>query len=297
MSKRFYYQLAPPPRSVPLFLRLHLLFGGFFNLFGWIFFGVGLIFFWPFGANADLSSAIYFRGDLEATVGKALFSEETGFSEGGSKGRSGTPVYANHYSFVYDGMEYTGISYATGTYFEGGEPVTIEYPKGRPSISRIEGMRRAMFGPWVLFVVIFPIIGIFFIFFGLKDGMKANRLLAIGRQGMGKLIAKVPTNTRINQQTVYKYTFEFTADDGRRHEVVARTHIPMVLEDEPQERLLYDPYNPSYAVMMDSLPASPAIDEAGNIVDISPLRLLPVIIAPGLTIIGHGTYLFFRYFI
>jgi hypothetical protein len=296
MKKRYFYNLAPPPRQVPMFVRCRLLFGGFANQFGWLFFGFGLIFFWAFAGNADLTSPLYFRGEVETVTGRALHSEETGASEGGSKNRRGTPIYANHYSFVYDGVEYEGVSYSTGNYFSNGDTVTIEYPKGNPRVSRVQGMRRALFGPWVIFVVIFPAVGLCFILVGLKNGIKANRLLANGKLGLGKLKSKEPTNTRINNQTVYKYTFEFADELGRSCQVVSRTHIGGVLEDEQEERLLYDPYNPSYAVMMDSLPASPAIDGTGNIVDISPMRALLVLIIPGISIIGHGAYAYWKFF-
>jgi hypothetical protein len=288
---RNHYILAPPPRQVPSSIRCQLLFGGFSNQFGWFFFGFGLIFFWVFAANADLLSAVYYRGDLETVTGKALYSEKTSASE------NRTRVYANHYSFVYGGVEYNGISYATGDYFSGGEQVTVEFPNGRLDLSRIQGMRRSIFGTAAIFVVIFPAVGLGFIAFGLVGGIKANRLLTNGKLGMGRLKLKEPTNTRINHQMVYKYTFEFNDEIGRNHNVVSRTHIIGVLEDEQEERLLYDPNNPSYAVMMDSLPASPAIDSMGNIVDAKPLRGLLVLIAPGISIIGNGAYLLLKFFI
>ena len=84
--------LAPPPRPVPLPLRVQLLLGGFFGQFGWFFFGFGLIFFWAFAMQADLSSWLRFSGSLGSTEGKITACFKTSYSVGGSRGHGGTPV-------------------------------------------------------------------------------------------------------------------------------------------------------------------------------------------------------------
>jgi len=68
------------------------------------------------------------------------------------------------------------------------------------------------------------------------------------------------------------------------------------LEDEAEERVLYDPYNPTYAVMNDSLPGSPAIDSLGQFQVASYYRALLVLIIPGITILGHGAYAYYKFF-
>ena len=42
MAQPFSFSL--PPRDVPLTVRLQVLFGGFLNQFGWLFFGFGMVF-------------------------------------------------------------------------------------------------------------------------------------------------------------------------------------------------------------------------------------------------------------
>jgi hypothetical protein len=68
-----------------------------------------------------------------------------------------------------------------------------------------------------------------------------------------------------------------------------------MLEDEPEEPLLYDPLLPSYAVMLDDLPGSPRIDDAGNIKCKSPAAAILLLIIPLATLLGHGTYLYLRF--
>jgi len=309
-------RLSPPPRSVPISVKLGLLFGGFLNQLGWFFVGFGSILCWVFLSSADLTSFYQFRGEIETVSGVVTDSKRTNAYEGSGRrpmhGRRGighgtrrttysetgrkTPIYANYYKFTGpDGKEYTGISYATGRKLQKGQSVTIEFPKGNPSVSRIKGMRRAIFGPAVSFVALFPLIGIVLVFFGLKNGIKANRLLAMGELATGTLKSKVATGTKVNNRPVYELTFEFKADDGNTYEVKTRTHQPELLTDQQQETLLYDPFNPNYAVMLDSLPSAPEIDETGNLRPRNPLRMLLVLILPFLSLGGNGVYVYLNY--
>ncbi len=286
MSRRSDYALAQPPRRVPWLVRSQVLFGGFMNQFGWLFFGFGLIFVWIFGLNADLSSLLIPLRTMETAEGMVLRVEET------SATVNETPVYAYTYIFRVESLEqeFQGSSYSTGRQFEPGWIVTIEYARSNPEVSRIHGMRQAIFGPWVLCLVfIFPLIGLVFIIVGLRNGFKANRLLANGQIAWGQLKAKEPTSTTVNDQPVYKLTFEFQADDGAIYEVVAKTHLPHLLEDEAEEQVLYNPRRPAYAVLLDQLPGSPDLDELGYIHPAS-LRsgVLPLLL-PGLTLLIHGT--------
>jgi len=280
------YALAQPPRHVPWLVRSQVLFGGFASQFGWLFFGFGLIFVWIFGLNADFGGILFSVGEVGSAEGVVLQVEATGASV------NERPVYAYTYTFRVESQEreYQGVSYSTGRQYEPGWPVTVEYLSSRPDFSRILGTRQAAFGPWVLcLVLLFPLIGLVFMLGGFVGGLKGNRLLAQGKVTVGELTSKEPTNTSINNQPVYKLTFAFRADDGGIYEVVSKTHLPQLLEDEVEEQLLYDPRNPANAVMLDNLPGSPDIDEMGYI-HVTDLKrgLLPLVL-PGLTVLVHGT--------
>ena len=86
---------------------------------------------------------------------------------------------------------------------------------------------------------------------------------------MGVLKSKEPTNTKVNGRRVYRLTFEFAADDGKLYEMTSKTHLPYNLEDDAQERLLYDPARPTYAVMLDRFRPVPDVDEMGHIRPVS----------------------------
>jgi hypothetical protein len=282
------FTLAGPPRSVPLAVRLRLLYGGFANQFGWLFFGFGMIFVWVFGFNTDPTALLDFRGDLEEVQGAITRCEDTNASQNDSE------IYAHYYLFEADGQEYDGVSYSVGRRSSPGDKVTVQFPPDRPARSRIKGMRTALFPIFVLFVVLFPLIGLCFMLAGFRKGRKAVRLLANGEQALGVLKSKEPTGTRINNRRVYKLTFEFMDQMGQTYEATAKTHEPECLQDDAEEPLLYDPIRPTYATMLDHLPGAPRVDDMGQIQTQSPVKSVLVIIVPALSIIGHGLYLAWR---
>lgn len=274
-------QFAPPPRRVPISLELANIFNGM-SQFGWFFFGFGMIFFWVFVGHADFS-AITFRGDIAQTSGKVVRVEETGASE------NETSVMANHYEYSVAGQRLRGTSYTTGSAVAEGEEVTVEFTEGNPLRSRIAGMRRAQFGPWISFVAIFPLIGFLILYYAMKNGLRRTALLRRGILTTGKLIDKEPTNVTVNDRRVYELTFEFTARDGRRCEAKARTSDPSRLEDENAEPLLYDPEDPSRAYLLDEIPGRPEVDGTGELLG-RPIQAVFMLILPVIVIGGHVLY-------
>jgi len=271
-------------RTVPISIKITNVFGGFLNQFGWLFFGFGMIFFWIFGAKADFSF-IHFRGEVVTVQGISLGAYETSYSS------NEVPVVENLFKFTDSfGDEWQGISYATGRYYNEGDEVTVEYPKGKPEYARIQGMRISMFGPWVLFVTIFPLIGLMFIVFGFKLGLKANRLLKKGIITQGKLVKKERTQTEINEQPVYKLTFIFKDRLGYEQEAIVKTYRTHELEDDKYETLLFMENNPEKVILADALPGKVKIDESGIIAGTSGSKALAVSILPLVSIIGHGGY-------
>lgn len=284
------FTLGGPPRYVPLLVKLKVLLGGFLNQFGWFFFGFGLVFVWMFTLNADLTSWCTFRGELAVAEGTVIESKETNMRV------NETRVYEHKYSFIgADGLEYAGASYKTGGGLRNGQKVTIEYKPGKPETSRIRGMRRGVIGLFGLIPAIFPAIGLCLIIAGIRKGIKANHLLRYGEQTTGKLISKDRTGAEVNDQPVYKMTFEFAASDGSSCQVIAKTHRPEALEDEEQEPLLYDPSRPDYAVMMDNLPGNPRIDSNGEIRAGSSAAALLVMVIPAVTLVGHGIFIYQKF--
>ena len=253
------------PRKVPLATQIVVQFGHTLQRVGWIFFAFGSAFAWVFAGNADISSLWQFRGELKTTQGIITSVRQTHFSEGGSKHSKGTPVYEYSYEFTVDDRPYHSIAFRTGSIGSAGGSVAVQYRAGHPEISRITGMRKAPFGPVVLMVLMFPLIGLAMIMYFASSGRRNVWLLENGEVTQGTLIRKEATNTQVNKQPVYKLTFAFKDLYGQTQEAVAKTHLPEKLMDERTETLFYDPRNPRHAVMLDGLPGDPEITSRGEI--------------------------------
>ena len=280
-----YYGLASPPRYVPWPVRAQVQFGGFLNFFGWLWFGFSMLFVWSFGLFTSFNDSYFWFISPDTAPGVITAVESTSASE------NDVPVYANHFNFRVERLEteFQGLSYTTGQNFSVGDTVEIEYLPELPNVARIQNSRSGIFSLWVLCLIgIFPLVGLGMIVPGMYLGFKGNRLLKQGKVGLGRLVAKEPTNTRFNDQTVYKLTFEFIADDGQTYQATARSHTPYNLEDEAEEQLVYDPHNPTNAVLLDNLPGEPDIDEFGNIQVADYGRSIRSLILPTLVIMIHG---------
>ncbi len=282
MSRPNFDRLAPPPRTAGLELRLYTLFAEPFGQVGWVLVAFGSIFFWAFAMNADATSWLVFRGDPPTALGTVTGVGDTRARENGQR------VWTVAYSFrAGDGALRQGTSYVSGTAPKVGERVTVEFVEARPEVSRIQGMRRAMFGPGALFVSLFPGLGCLMVVFAFRSGRHKLRLLVEGKVASGKLVSREGTNVRVNRRPVVKLTYEFAADDGQRHRAVARTSLPEELTDEAREALLYLPDAPERAVLVDDLPKGVTADEMGELHLSRPALAVMALVLPLFTVLGN----------
>ncbi len=191
------------------------------------------------------------------------FSEQNPIIEGTvieahSTGASVNETLVYEYTYTYNttsGGNYQGTGYSTGQIFEVNDPIQVIYKRNKPELSKAKELRLSSFPTEVGFVVIiFPLIGLIMLYFGAKKAINAIWILKIGEVAYGKFLHKEPTNTTVNKQRVYKLTFEFTAKDNKTYQTISKTHLTYRLEDEEQEKLVYDPDDPENAVLLDALP-------------------------------------------
>ena len=286
--------IRPAPRSVPLSTRLVILFGGTLSAIGWCLFAFGGMFAWIFAGNADWSSVFSFRGPLETAQATLTDSAQTHFSEGGGRHSRGTPIFAHHYTFYFEDRRYAGTSYSLGRGPRDGAIAAVEFPAGRPALSRIHGMRRAPFGPGVWFVFIFPAAGLSMIVPRLLTGRKGVRLLVNGEVAEGRLISKQATNVKTNGRTVFKLAFEFKDSRGETRQAVARTEKPEKLEANSAEPIFYDPQDPSCSVLLDNLPGKHGLADNG---DFEPNGFWPAtraLVMPCASLMVQAVFLYLR---
>ncbi len=279
--------LVPPPRRVPLALSIRVVLGGYGQV-GWALLGFGLIFVWAFSVDGALASAFRFAGALELVEGTTTSWRELNLSI------NEETVYETSYSFVVDGRTYSGASYETGYYVPPGQMLPVEYRASNPATSRLQGMRASPAGLAVAFVLIIPLIGLVVLRAGLRNGLRARRLLAEGALAHGTLATTEATGAQVGGQPVHRLTFEFAAANGDRYPVTTTTHAAEKLLDEPREAIVYDPRHPADATTIDDLPGRPIIDERGELraggVREFGLALVNLLV-PCVTVFGHGVFL------
>ncbi|MBX3473508.1 MAG: DUF3592 domain-containing protein [Planctomycetes bacterium] len=279
-----------PGRGVPVAVAIRIAGGGILTLIGWAVFGFTMIFWWVFGMNADVASHFQFDDSTRSTTGRIIEVRSTGYTEGGSKNTPGTPIY--QYEFEYDlgsGSMRRGTSFTLGQVYQAGQSVPVEFVPADPAVSRIQGARRAAFGAEVMLVALFPLIGIGLIIAGYVSGVRTLAILRRGKIAQGRLIDKQPTNTSINKQRVFALTFEFVDESGHTHRATVRTHHTHKAEDDPHERLFYDPQNPARAYLVDLLPKGVHAGFDGSLTGTGPpVMVVLAICLPAVVLVVHG---------
>jgi len=291
MTRLNFERLLPPPRRVPPGLQLYALFGDSTGRVGWFVLALSSLFCWPFLLRTEIAP-FFLRGPVGTTSGQVTSVTETGSSE------NDETILAVAYSFrVGDDQPHSGRSYVTGSAATVGDRVTVEYAEGAPQVSRIQGMRSAPFGKVVLSVLIFPAVGVLLVWVSLSAGLKQLRLLRGGRVGEARLKNKADTRKTHgdDDEPVYRYDYEFVAEDGRRHEFQYETHRTGPLETETSRALLYLPERPATRLWVDDLPQSIEADGEGNVFLASPSAAVRSLFLPGLVLLGNGAYAVLRW--
>jgi len=241
------------PRAVPRQLVWRLWFGTSLAKIGWFFAGVGMVFTFVFLPRSELLAPDYDRSGTATIIGV----EATNSSE------NDEAIYRVDYTFTDDdGVARTGASYTKDSSVRGDHPV--EYLADDPGKSRLVGMRSRPFGWWVVFVLLFPIVGLGMAIPQLVAGHRATRLLRFGVETHGTLLVKKATSVTVDNMSIMALTFEYQVG-GRPYRTTVKTLETSMLEDDAQEPMIYDPQDPSRATTLDHLPGSPKISADGEI--------------------------------
>ena len=247
-KKKHHESSKSEARHIPLGIKIRILFVHPVFYIGLIFFVIGVLFSTVFLSMINFED-YKFSKELSITEGIVNEYSKTNAQENEEY------VYKYNFSFSIDGQTYLSECYTTGLKFENNEIVKVEYLKNKPNIARISGSRKSVFFPgFILFVLIFPILGVILITVRLIFGFKSLYIVTYGQIAYGILVNKEPTNTQINNNTVFKMYFKFIAKDGKEYTTVNKTHLTYNLEDEVEEKLVYLPGNPEKAVLIDLFP-------------------------------------------
>ncbi len=254
-------RLVPPPRWVPLPTTCAAL-TGLIGFVGAIFFSFGMIFMWVFGAA--LHPIDEWR--LSRSYAEAPAVIELVKTTNANVNR--TPVYEYRFHFQPgDGLPVNGSCYTTGQTWKDGDRVVAHYLPENPEVARLEGSRRSMFSPWILlFLLIFPTVGLAFFIPPIVSGAKKIKLLRSGEITGAISISSSPTNTSINNVPVMKYSYEFRDRLGVVYTGASKALPTEKIGDETAEPILYLPSNPRQSMLVDALPLKfpLEVDEEGH---------------------------------
>lgn len=190
-------------------------------------------------------------------------------------------TYSNSYRFIKNDVVYTGVSYSYSKCpIPKGTIVTIEYPIGLPTVSNIKDMKNTPYYyyyelnlPWIMLIGFLIAFGI--LIYNIRISFNWIKLLKTGVLGYGKLeedkylsgISSLPGVLRGQKEleSGYILIFRYQGLNRLTYRLKVYTTEPDLLQDEELEQLIYDPANPSNAVMLDTIPGGIIIDSEGNI--------------------------------
>jgi hypothetical protein len=237
-------------RKVPFGLKLQIFFSDVRGLIGLVFTATGSIFMIVFGSVFLDSASLGLKADSPVVYGVIEAVTPTNTSV------NGQTLYKYAYVFEAEGgrifrgsvKKYAGIA-------QSGDSIRVRYATDNPAVSGLADYQENAMPWWImLFLMIFPAVGILLLMFAFKKTKRTAKVLKCGETAWGDYDGQEPTNTRINNQTVYRLFFKFTASDGNEYTAVGTTHKTYRLRDEERELIVYDPQDPKNAFPTDAFP-------------------------------------------
>lgn len=251
-------RLRPGPRRVSDKMVLSLCFAALGQV-GWLVLGFSSIFVFAFDLPAlvvDLT-----RSDEGALVvpGKVVAVANT------SMRINKVAVRRVSFTWELDRSAHRSDSFHTGDPgLAPGKIVDVIVSPRDPTTAVIRGMRRTVPSRGVVFVGVFPLVGLALALGGVRRGLRHARLLREGEPAKGKLVGQRGTGVYVNKQPVIEYTFSFRTRSGEERTASVKTSEAGKILDEREEPLFYDPRDPDRTVLLGSLPGDPRVDDEGN---------------------------------
>jgi hypothetical protein len=277
-----------PPRHLGWYTRAVLFFGDRVSQMGWLLFTAGSLFFWTTSTHSEARLWFHHQTlDWATKAGDVLSVDSTG------KWEDKKQIWHYGHTFALDGVRYPGESYSVGKKFDAGQIAYIQYDPEDPGYNRIIGMRQNLYSVRANWMLLLPLLGLFFIFHPVSQNLRFIRLLKIGDFTRGKLAGKTATNESVKTggsvRPVVKYLFAFEYE-GTVYHANCRTHRTDLVEDEETESILFDRYNPAYNLVYDAVPNVPVTGPGGKMMP-APVGKAWVLFLPAFGVAVNLVYL------
>ena len=201
---------APWPRRLPIAFIWALFFNHPLRHFGWIFLLIGGSITHLFVMLADWDTSEFGTREEQGwylTIGEIVNRESTSTSV------DGVPVKQYLIKFTDGrGQEVKFDAYSLEDYGTHTE-VDVEYHLESELSPRARNMLRAPLGPYTLLLLIFPLVGMAFAFFGFPTRLKLSRVLSHGELVEGMFKADQISQDQ-HEQTTYHYQLSYLDQRG-----------------------------------------------------------------------------------
>jgi hypothetical protein len=170
------------------------------------------------------------------------------------------PLLEYHYRYSSNGNILNSGSFLEfAEIYKSGQEIQIEYLIDFPEISRISGKDRRNYHQIMFLAGIGgTLAGFFFLYPSIRKTRRERKILMDGLPARGKLIQAEPTDLQVNEQTVYKLTYEYSTGPNKSQQFSVRSHMIRNLSEEHTETVVYDPLKPSSPLIINTLPRSVA---------------------------------------
>ena len=240
--------------SIPFWIRLLHNFGRSSFIIGFLFGLIGFSFIVYFSFQLNWKILLADKSDFSLAPAYISECNKAPYTV------NNNPLFEYHYTYSVNGnapvsgsfLEYAE-SYSTG------EQIQVEYLIDHPAISRFTGRDRRNYDQ-IMFLggVGGLLVGFFFLYSSIRKTRRERKILITGIPAKGKLIQAEPTNLKVNEQTVYNLTFEYTTGQNKTQMFSLRSHMIRNLSEKHYETIVYDPGEPSSAVIINTLPGTVA---------------------------------------
>ncbi len=233
-------------RNIPFWVGIVMFLSKPLSIFGLVFFIMG-----GFATYMMSGDVLFKQQNIEDNdpITKGIITRVKTVSD-----EEGTTTYIHFYKFITDrGETIRNSSEHFKIIAEPGDTLSVQYNPDNPGKSRFTDFEE-MDLSYLYIVLLFPLVGIIIIVFGLIDVMKKVRIMRIGHTAYGTFEGKEATGVRINDRNVYAMFFKFTAPNGKEYKITTKTHQKKRLQDDEKELIIFDLQNPNKAFPVDVLP-------------------------------------------
>jgi len=235
---------------IPLRIRLLHNFGrSSFNI-GFLFtiIGLAIVVYFSF----QLNWKILLAGENDFTEAKAFITAINGTAYTVND----NPLFEYQYRYSANRLtSNTGSFLEFAETYEYGQEIQIEYLADFPEVSRFSGKDRRNYDRIMFLAGAGGVLaGFFFLYPSVRKTRRERKILLVGLAAKGKLIHAEPTNLQINEQTVYKLTYEYSSGPNKSQQFSLRSHMIRNLSEEHSETVIFDPRKPSSPLIIGTLP-------------------------------------------